>query len=83
MKLDIIVIQLSHVERYSDHRQLSFDVHYAILDLFLILATENQTQAMLPGSLDFVMLPMHSNGFIFVVCFVDVVFFVQLIIFAK
>lgn len=58
---DTIVIPLSHVKRYFGRQWLIlFDEHRVILDPFQILAEVNRMLVMLPGSLDFVMLLMHS-----------------------
>lgn len=62
-KRDTIAIPLSHVKPYFGHHWLIlFDEHRVILDPFQILAEVNRMLAMLPGSLDFVMLLMHSIG---------------------
>lgn len=62
MKRDTIAIPLSHVKRYFGRQHSLFDEHYGILDPFQILAEVNRMLVMLPGSLDFVMPLMHSNG---------------------
>lgn len=68
-KRDTTATQLSHVERYfGRQRVLLFDVRHVILDPFQISAEVNRMLAMLPGSLDFVMLLMHSNVLYFFVC---------------